>query len=228
MRCLGEIAGVLPLPDVSLPGAHGVARLGIWTLLSAAAVAVALASGCAKEIAVPNLPAVPVVTAPDPAPAPPPPPVTRSLPATPAPPIGPPLTPAPPLTPRPLITTPPPAPPPRPAPSPPAPAPAPPQVATTPPPAAPPRPAPVLSPHVGSEEERRMVTAAQTRIDDADRAMARVDQKKLGKRQLETLTTIQSFIVKAREALGARDFERAFTLADKAHVLAEEITTTPR
>jgi hypothetical protein len=100
-------------------------------------------------------------------------------------------------------------------------------VATTPPPA-PPRPAPVLSPHVGTDEERRLVTAAQTRIDEADRVMGRIDQKKLGKRQLETLTTIQSFIAKAREAMGARDFERAYTLADKAHVLAEEITTTPR
>jgi hypothetical protein len=81
---------------------------------------------------------------------------------------------------------------------------------------------------VGTDEERRLVAAAQTRIDDADRVMGRIDQKKLGKRQLETLTTIQSFIVKAREAIGARDFERAYTLADKAHVLAEEITTTPR
>ena len=205
----------------------GPAPPGIGTLASAAALSLSLtlAGGCAKEIAVPNLPAMPVAAAPEP--TPPPPPVVTSLPASAAPPIEGPLTPAPPLTPRPLITTPPMPAAPRPAPQPQAPAPPPPQVATAPPPA-PPRPAPVLSPHVGTDEERRLVAAAQTRIDDADRVMGRIDQKKLGKRQLETLTTIQSFIVKAREAIGARDFERAYTLADKAHVLAEEITTTPR
>ena len=208
----------------SSPRARGVSR-GLRTL--GPVVALSLVAGCAKEIAVPNLPAVPVAMAPEPAPPPPPPPVVTSLPATPAPPIEGPITPAPPFTPRPLITTPPMPPAPRLAPQPAPPTPPPPQVATTPPPA-PPRPAPVLSPHVGTDEERRLVAAAQTRIDEADRVMGKIDQKKLGKRQLETLTTIQSFIAKAREAMGARDFERAYTLADKAHVLAEEITTTPR
>jgi len=32
----------------------------------------------------------------------------------------------------------------------------------------------------------------------------------------------QSFLEKAREALQAQDFQRAFTLADKAYLLADE------
>jgi len=35
---------------------------------------------------------------------------------------------------------------------------------------------------------------------------------------------VQSFLEKAREALQAQDIQRAFTLADKAYLLADELT----
>ena len=40
--------------------------------------------------------------------------------------------------------------------------------------------------------------------------------------------TIQSFLVKAKEALSERDVQRAFALADKAYLLANELSRTLR
>jgi hypothetical protein len=81
----------------------------------------------------------------------------------------------------------------------------------------------VLSPQVGEREEARLKQAATSRIDRAERLVKQVDPKTLGKEQHETFETVQSFLAKAREAMSAKDFQRAFTLADKAKVLAEEL-----
>ena len=48
----------------------------------------------------------------------------------------------------------------------------------------------------------------------------RQDGRRLRGDQQESFLTIQSFLAKAREALSARDVQRAFTLADKAYLLA--------
>ena len=65
---------------------------------------------------------------------------------------------------------------------------------------------------------------AQTRIDGAERLVRDIDRKKLVERQQEqNLETIQSFLSKAKEALSARDLQRAYTLADKAYILASEL-----
>ena len=101
----------------------------------------------------------------------------------------------------------------------PTPAPAPPAT-PAPLPAAPPR---VLS--TGVEDEQRMRRDAQTRIDGAERLVRDIDRKKLVERQQEqNLETIQSFLSKAKEALSAEDPQRAFTLADKAYLLADELS----
>ena len=173
-----------------------------------------LAAGCAKPLAEANLPAVPI---------------PPELPAVSAPP--PERAPAPALPPPPIAVVPPPAPPPRPAPPrpvPPVAAPAPPAPTATPvvpPPAAP---APLLSARVGSEEERRLTQAAQTRIDDTEKIVGRLDQRRLGKPHQETFATIQSFLVKAKEAITAKDYQRAYTLADKAQILAEQLAQAVR
>jgi hypothetical protein len=79
----------------------------------------------------------------------------------------------------------------------------------------------------GVEDEQRMRREAQTRIDGAERLILDVDPKKLAeKRQEQNLLTIQSFLSKAKEALSARDVQRAFTLADKALLLADELSRT--
>ncbi|MGH7300283.1 MAG: hypothetical protein ACREJE_07725, partial [Candidatus Rokuibacteriota bacterium] len=105
---------------------------------------------------------------------------------------------------------------------PPAPAPAP-----TPPPrsaAIPPPPAPVLAPQASAEEERRMTAKAERRIEGTEKLVRKIDPSRLAREQQENYRTIKSFLVKAREALSSRDVQRAFTLADKAYLLADEIS----
>jgi len=99
-----------------------------------------------------------------------------------------------------------------------------------PPPVEPPPPPPpaVLSPQVGSEQERQLHREAQDRIDRTERLLSQIDPKRLAGQQQESYQTIQSFLAKAKEALYARDVQRALTLADKAHVLAGELTRRNR
>jgi len=80
----------------------------------------------------------------------------------------------------------------------------------------------VLSP--GVEDEQRMRREAQKRIDGTERLVRQIDQKKLVGQQQQNFETIQSFLAKAKEALSARDLQRAFTLADKAYLLADELS----
>jgi hypothetical protein len=153
---------------------------------------------------------------------PPAPVAPRAAPPEPAPPR--PATPAP-VAPRaaPSAPAPPPAPaPPRPAtpaPSPPAPV-APPAPADVPP--------PVLSPVLSAADEQKLRGQTQQRIDGVEQRLRQIDPAKLASGQQDSLQTVQSFLGKAREALQAQDVQRAFTLADKAYLLADELTTGPR
>jgi len=76
------------------------------------------------------------------------------------------------------------------------------------------------------EDEQRMRRDAQSRIEGTERLVHKIDQKKLVGEQQQNLLTIQSFLTKAKEALSARDLQRAFTLADKAYLLADELSRT--
>jgi len=100
--------------------------------------------------------------------------------------------------------------------------------AVEPAPSPPPPPPAVLSPQVSSEQERQLQRDAQDRIDRTERLLSQVDPKRLAGQQQESYQTIQSFLAKAKEALYARDVQRALTLADKAHVLAGELTRRVR
>ena len=80
----------------------------------------------------------------------------------------------------------------------------------------------MLSP--GVEDEQRMRREAQKRIDGTERLVRQIEQKKLAGQQQQNFETIQSFLAKAKEALSARDLQRAFTLADKAYLLADELS----
>ena len=64
---------------------------------------------------------------------------------------------------------------------------------------------------------------AQTRIDGTERLIRDIDRTKLVEQQQESFQTIESFLSKAKEALSARDLQRAYTLADKAYLLADEL-----
>jgi hypothetical protein len=95
--------------------------------------------------------------------------------------------------------------------------------AVPPPPATPTPPKPlVLSPQL--DDEQGVQSQAQNSIDEAERLVRQIDRKKLVGEERQNFLTIQSFVAKAKEALSARDVQRAFTLADKARLLAEELS----
>jgi len=99
----------------------------------------------------------------------------------------------------------------------------PPPVASPSAPGPPPR---VLAPQV--EDEQRLRREAQSKIDGTERLVQRIDQKKLVGDHQQNFLAIQSFLVKAKEALSERDVQRAFALADKAYLLANELSRTLR
>jgi hypothetical protein len=105
---------------------------------------------------------------------------------------------------------------------------APPAPAAPPTPAAPPAPAdvrpPVLSPVLSAGDEQKLRGETQQRIAGAEQRLRRIDPAKLASGQQDSLRTVQSFLDKAREALQAQDVQRAFTLADKAYLLADELS----
>ena len=89
-------------------------------------------------------------------------------------------------------------------------------------------PAPVLTPQASAEDEQRIKSQAERRIEGTERLVQKIDPSRLVREQRENYLTIQSFLVKAREALSTRDVQRAFTLADKAYLLADELSKGPR
>ena len=93
------------------------------------------------------------------------------------------------------------------------------------PPAPPPR---ILGQQVSSEDEKRIQGDAQRRIDRTERLVKQIDERRLVGEQHQNLLTVQSFLVKAREALTEKDVQRALTLADKAYLLAEELVKVVR
>ena len=91
-----------------------------------------------------------------------------------------------------------------------------------------PPPSTVLSLEVSQEEEDRLKQEAMSRIDGAERIVKQIDQNRLAEDQRGTFLTLQSFLSKAREALSLEDFLRAFNLADKAQILAQELLNSLR
>src|SRR5881396_3662841 len=97
------------------------------------------------------------------------------------------------------------------------------------PPAAPPPPEPspsppppVLSPQVSTEEDARLRGDAQNRMTGTETLLRQVNSKKLAGQQQENFRIIESLLASAKDALYARDTQRARTLAEKAFLLAED------
>jgi len=86
----------------------------------------------------------------------------------------------------------------------------------------------VLSSPAGREEEEQLKQQAAARIESTERMVRQINAKRLAKDQEELFSTIRSFLSKAKEAIALKDFPRAFALADKARILAEELLTTVR
>ena len=181
-------------------------RVRLWLPILGAAL-----GGCASVggllLPAPAVSQRPAVVEEEPAPAPPrPAPAAREPAPGPAKPASPPAReqPTPPVTPLP----------------------APPRTAAI--PREPPVPAPVLAPQASAEEEQRIKSQAERRIEGTERLVQKIDPSRLVREQRENYLTIQSFLAKAREALSTRDVQRAFTLADKAYLLADELSKSPR
>ena len=152
-----------------------------------------------------------------PAPAAPP---LRSAPAPvdlPAGPVPPPVAPA-------MVAPPTPPPPQRPA----SPGDSPFRAAPPPPEPSPSPPPPVLSPQVSTEEDARVRGDAQNRMTGTETLLRQVDSKKLGGQQQENFRIIESLLASAKDALYARDTQRARTLAEKAYLLAEDLVRSLR
>jgi hypothetical protein len=81
---------------------------------------------------------------------------------------------------------------------------------------------------VDGEEEARLGREVRERLESAEKAFGQIDHKRLGAAQQETYATIQSFLVKAREAVSVRDYQRALTLAEKAQTLASDLSRARR
>ncbi|MBZ0160932.1 hypothetical protein [Candidatus Methylomirabilis sp.] len=58
--------------------------------------------------------------------------------------------------------------------------------------------------------------------------MLSIDRLKLTADQWETYQTINSFLTQAKEALTTKDFQQAINLAQKAHVLSDELSNVVR
>lgn len=105
--------------------------------------------------------------------------------------------------------------------------------ATSPPPAPqepesaiepPPSPPRKLSPEVGRVEEEQLRQAAEAKIEGTEQVVKKIGKKRLAKDQQEMLSTIRSFLSKSKEALSIKDFSKAYNLANKAFILAQELS----
>ncbi len=83
-----------------------------------------------------------------------------------------------------------------------------------------------LSPDVGREEEEQLRRAAEAKIEGAEQVVKKIERRTLAKDQQETLSTVRSFVSKAKEALSIKDFSRAYNLANKAFILAQDLSGT--
>ena len=83
-------------------------------------------------------------------------------------------------------------------------------------------PPPVLAPQVGDEEQLRRT--AGSRIQRTEQLIGQLEGKSLTAEQQERLMTVRSLLGNAKEALAAQDLTKASNLADKARLLAEELS----
>lgn len=86
---------------------------------------------------------------------------------------------------------------------------------------------PVLSPVLSAVDEQKLRAETQQRIDGVEQRLRQIDPAKLASGQQDSLRTVRSFLDKAREAVQAQDIQRAYTLADKAFLLADELIRRP-
>ena len=85
-------------------------------------------------------------------------------------------------------------------------------------------PPPVLAPQVGKGDEEQLRRTAISRIQRTEQLVGQLEGKSLTGEQQERLMTVRSLLGSARDALTAQDLTKASNLADKARLLAEELS----
>ncbi len=85
-------------------------------------------------------------------------------------------------------------------------------------------PPPILAPQVGKEDEEQLKRTAGARIQRTEQLIGQLEGKNLSGEQQEHLMTVRSLLANAREALAARDLAKASNLAEKARLLAEDLS----
>jgi uncharacterized protein with von Willebrand factor type A (vWA) domain len=81
---------------------------------------------------------------------------------------------------------------------------------------------------MSSDREARLSEEVHAMIQRVERTLLSIDQQKLKADQSETYQTIQSFLTQARKAVTNKDFQQAINLAQKAHVLSDELSNVAR
>lgn len=79
-----------------------------------------------------------------------------------------------------------------------------------------------------SAEELRLTQEARSRIEGAEKLVGQLEQRRLAREEQNTVATIKDFLAKSKEAMATRDVQRAYNLADKAYILAEDLSRTAR
>lgn len=85
-------------------------------------------------------------------------------------------------------------------------------------------PPPVLAPQVGKGGEEQLKRTYGSRILRTEQIIGELEGKTLTGEQQERLMTIRSLLGNAKEALTAQDLTKASNLAEKARLLAEELS----
>lgn len=75
-------------------------------------------------------------------------------------------------------------------------------------------------------QEDKLQHQAEARIRETEEIVRRIDPGKLAGDRQETLSLVLSFLIRGKRALANREFERAFNLADKAFLLARELSAS--
>jgi hypothetical protein len=83
---------------------------------------------------------------------------------------------------------------------------------------------PVLAPQVGKGGEDQLKQTAGSRIQRTEQLIGQLEGKSLTSEQQERLMTVRSLVGSAKEALAAQDLTKASNLAEKARLLAEELS----
>ncbi len=83
---------------------------------------------------------------------------------------------------------------------------------------------PVLAPQVGKGDEEQLRRTAVSRIQRTEQLVGQLEGKSLTGEQQERLMTVRSLLGSSRDALTAQDLTKASNLAEKARLLAEELS----